>query len=72
MIDAGDVVATRDLVLAFLMPLSTRDWAAPVPDLEWDCTTTLRHMITAQGITLRTSRRGRPGGCRCRDISIPG
>lgn len=50
MIDAGDVVATRDLVLAFLMPLSTRDWAAPVPDLEWDCTTTLRHMITAQGI----------------------
>jgi uncharacterized protein (TIGR03083 family) len=37
-------------VLAFLTPLAQRDWAAPVPDLEWNCETTLRHMITAQSI----------------------
>jgi len=49
-IDAGDVVTTRDLVLAFLTPLAKRDWAAPIPDLEWDCETTLRHMIRAQSI----------------------
>jgi uncharacterized protein (TIGR03083 family) len=49
-IDAGDVVTTRDLVLAFLTPLAARDWAAPIPDLEWNCETTLRHMIRAQTI----------------------
>jgi Mycothiol maleylpyruvate isomerase N-terminal domain len=47
-IDAGDVVTTRDLVLAFLTPLAARDCAAPVPDLEWNCEMTLRHMIRAQ------------------------
>lgn len=50
MIDAADVVTTRGLVLAFLTPLAERDWAAPIPDLEWDCETTLRHMISAQSI----------------------
>jgi uncharacterized protein (TIGR03083 family) len=49
-IDAGDVVATRDLVLAFLTPLASRDWTAPVPDLEWNCEMTLRHMVRAQTI----------------------
>jgi uncharacterized protein (TIGR03083 family) len=49
-IDAGDVVATRDLVLAFLTPLAWREWTAPVPDLEWNCEMTLRHMIRAQSI----------------------
>lgn len=49
-IDAGDVVTTRDLVLAFLTPLASRDWTAPVPDLEWNCDMTLRHMIRAQSI----------------------
>ena len=45
---ADDVTATRDHILAFLRPLSDRDWHAPVPDLEWDCEFTLRHAINAQ------------------------
>ena len=45
---AADVEAARDLVLGFLTPRADRDWTAPVPDLEWDCETTLRHMISAQ------------------------
>jgi uncharacterized protein (TIGR03083 family) len=49
-IDAGDVVTTREMVLGFLTPLATRDWAAPIPDLEWNCETTLRHMIKAQSM----------------------
>lgn len=49
-IDADDVVTTRDLVLAFLTPLASRDWTARVPDLEWNCETTLRHMIKAQSM----------------------
>jgi len=47
-IDAGDVVTTRDLVLSFLTPLAPRDWGAPIPDLKWNCEMTLRHMIRAQ------------------------
>jgi hypothetical protein len=47
-IDAGDVVTTRDLALDFLTPLAARDWTAPIPDLDWNCETTLRHMIKAQ------------------------
>jgi hypothetical protein len=38
-IDAGDVVTTRDLVLAFLTPLAARDWAAgaaALPDVDAD------------------------------------
>lgn len=50
MIDAGDVVTTRDLVMAFLTPRASRDWTAPVPDLDWNCEMTLRHMIRAQSI----------------------
>jgi uncharacterized protein (TIGR03083 family) len=42
------VVATRDRVLGFLRPLRGRDWHAVVPDLEWNCEETLRHMINAQ------------------------
>jgi uncharacterized protein (TIGR03083 family) len=42
------VVATRDRVLGFLRPLRGRDWHVRVPDLEWNCTETLRHMINAQ------------------------
>ena len=49
-VDAGDVIAARDLVLAFMRPLATRDWTSPIPDLEWDCEVTLRHMIRAQTI----------------------
>jgi uncharacterized protein (TIGR03083 family) len=49
-VDAGDVVAAHDLVLVFLTPLAGRDWAAPVPDLEWNCEETLRHMVRAQTI----------------------
>jgi uncharacterized protein (TIGR03083 family) len=49
-IDAGDVVTTRDLVLDFLAPLAARDWTAPIPDLDWNCETTLRHMIKAQSM----------------------
>lgn len=48
LVTAADVVATRDLVLGFLRPLRGRDWKAPVPDLEWSCAETLRHMINAQ------------------------
>jgi len=59
---AADVEATRDLVLGFLTPRSGRDWSAPVPDLEWDCETTLRHMVTAQAsyaahLATRSTRR---------------
>jgi uncharacterized protein (TIGR03083 family) len=49
-IDAGDVVTTRDLALDFLKPLAARDWTAPIPDLDWNCETTLRHMIKAQSM----------------------
>jgi uncharacterized protein (TIGR03083 family) len=49
-VDATDVIAARDLVLAFMRPLATRDWTSPIPDLEWDCEVTLRHMIRAQTI----------------------
>ena len=42
------MVATRDRVLEFLRPLRGRDWHVRVPDLEWNCTETLRHMINAQ------------------------
>jgi uncharacterized protein (TIGR03083 family) len=45
---ADDVTAARDRILAFLRPLSDRDWHAPVPDLEWDCEFTLRHALNAQ------------------------
>jgi uncharacterized protein (TIGR03083 family) len=44
-ISASDVAATLDVVLDFLTPLADRDWSAPVPDLDWNCETTLRHMI---------------------------
>jgi uncharacterized protein (TIGR03083 family) len=47
-VSAADLAATRDLVLAFLMSLSDRDWTAPVPDLDWTCAMTLRHMILGQ------------------------
>lgn len=61
-VDARDVVATRDLVLGFLTPLAGRDWSAPVPDLEWNCEMTLRHMISAENfyaahLATRTPRR---------------
>jgi uncharacterized protein (TIGR03083 family) len=61
-VSASDVVATRDLALGFLTPLAGRDWSAPVPDLDWDCEATLRHMITAQNfysahLATRTPRR---------------
>jgi uncharacterized protein (TIGR03083 family) len=42
------VVATRDRVLEFLRPLRGRDWQVRVPELEWNCTETVRHMINAQ------------------------
>lgn len=45
---ATDVVATRDLVIDFLRPLAGRDWSAPVPDLDWNCEMTLRHMISGE------------------------
>jgi uncharacterized protein (TIGR03083 family) len=45
---ADDVTATRDRILAFLRPLSDRDWHEPIPDLEWDCEFTLRHAVNAQ------------------------
>jgi uncharacterized protein (TIGR03083 family) len=59
---ASDVVATRDLVLDFLTPLSGRDWSAPVPDLDWSCEMTLRHMISGESfyaahLATRTPRR---------------
>jgi len=63
-IDAGDVVTTRDLVLSFLTPLATRDWAASIPDLEWNCETTLRHMIKAQACTPHIWRPERRGASR--------
>jgi uncharacterized protein (TIGR03083 family) len=47
-VDARDVVATGDYTLGFLTPLASRDWSAPVPDLEWNCELTLRHMIFGQ------------------------
>jgi hypothetical protein len=46
-VSAADLVATRDLALGFLTPLAERDWTAPVPDLDWTCEGTLRHMISA-------------------------
>ncbi len=48
LVTAADVVATRDRVLEFLRPLRGRDWQVRVPELEWNCTETLRHMINAQ------------------------
>jgi uncharacterized protein (TIGR03083 family) len=48
LVTAADVVATRDVVLGFLRPLRGRDWQVPVPELEWNCEETLRHMINAQ------------------------
>jgi uncharacterized protein (TIGR03083 family) len=61
-IAAGDVVATRDLVLGFLSPLALRDWSSPVPDLDWNCEMTLRHMISGESfyaahLATRTPRR---------------
>jgi uncharacterized protein (TIGR03083 family) len=61
-VDADDVIATRDLVMSFLTPLAARDWTSPIPDLEWDCEVTLRHMIRAQSfyaarLATRTTRR---------------
>jgi hypothetical protein len=42
------VAATRDRVLGFRLPLRGRDWHAQAPDLERNCTETLRHMINAE------------------------
>jgi hypothetical protein len=63
-IDAGDVVTTRDLVLSFLTPLAPRDWGAPIPDLKWNCEMTLRHMIKAQAMYAALWRPERRGASR--------
>lgn len=47
-VTAEDVEAARDLVIAFLKPLASRDWSAAIPDLEWNCERTLQHMINTE------------------------
>lgn len=47
-VTAEHVEAARDLVIAFLKPLESRDWSVPAPDLEWDCERTLQHIINTE------------------------
>jgi hypothetical protein len=42
------VAVTRDRVLGFRLPVRGRDRHAQAPDLERNCTETLRRMINAQ------------------------
>ena len=46
--DAAAAEAARDTALAFLKPLTQRDWTALAGDLEWTCERTLRHVISTQ------------------------
>ena len=47
-VTAEHVEAARDLVIAFLKPLESRDWSVPAPDLEWNCERTLQHIINTE------------------------
>lgn len=42
------VATAGELVIAFLEPLASRDWSAPIPDLVWNCQRTMQHLINTQ------------------------
>ena len=44
----GDLDDACQLVNQFLQPLTGRDWAKPVPDLDWSCERTLQHVINTE------------------------
>jgi hypothetical protein len=44
----ADIDRACQLAVRFLQPLTGRDWATPVTDLDWSCQRTLQHVINTE------------------------